>query len=876
MRRLIITVITAVALLIGTGWLLSPVLLEWLLTRIALEQGVSLAVRVDRPGIGSLRVTEATAHLPGYVVSLQGAHARYNLDSLLEQRLLSLEMAQLRIEIIDASSGADTPGDTPSPWMLVPAARLEVHHLQLQVPQARISGSLMMNPDIASADLVIESLTWPVTVDLQASLDPTGLVSLKAGLPGAVESITVTGNPDQGRIRLDGDIAASGEVFALATQLLLQQTLTGNLTGDFSLLLDWPIEPATLLATACADGNLQFLVAGDLDLGDGHLLDQATVNGSMALTLTDGLFDITATAIDIRARSLAVGSNEWQLEAGSGIVADMTAQLPVTDPDLSTMSEQGQTRANLVLDLGMPGTVTLDDTLILNQPLIKGPVELSMSSGLVSMTSSGLQVFATDLTYNGTKYSLDPDSRLVFQFEAGMDLPISTDVFPPVTASVRSDLDLTVSWDEDMPGRKSLGLSGLATTVLTGPRARTTVSDGLQLELGFAENAFSVRGRNAFTVDLDMESFSLSARELELVANTGSFNWQDNQLNFRAARIDVTTMTVAGDSLALTGKVRADSSTRAMPVNLNLQADLSSGTVDYQIAIKHQVARALLKNELPGWKSSYDLAAGELDLSLSGTFQPAGAETDSKLAGAGSLELKQGVAYHDDLVAADITAAFDILVDSESVQISSPDVQVGSVDVGFPVIDMGFGITTDLAIFRRIPLQVRPLGGRFSIDQLDYASETGESEFNVIVEALPLSNLLALEGEDISADGTLDGIIPLTLSNDQPRVTLARLTARPPGGRISYRSSVPAVNPQQALGLGALQDFRYSLLTADFDYRPDGTLASRVRLEGRSPLVENGRPIHFNLKVSENIPVLLESLRTAQTVEERVQQLLSR
>ena len=134
MRRLIITVITAVALLIGTGWLLSPVLLEWLLTRIALEQGVSLAVRVDRPGIGSLRVTEATAHLPGYVVSLQGAHARYNLDSLLEQRLLSLEMAQLRIEIIDASSGADTPGDTPSPWMLVPAARLEVHHLQLPRP----------------------------------------------------------------------------------------------------------------------------------------------------------------------------------------------------------------------------------------------------------------------------------------------------------------------------------------------------------------------------------------------------------------------------------------------------------------------------------------------------------------------------------------------------------------------------------------------------------------------------------------------------------------------------------------------------------------------------------------------------------------------
>jgi hypothetical protein len=45
-----------------------------------------------------------------------------------------------------------------------------------------------------------------------------------------------------------------------------------------------------------------------------------------------------------------------------------------------------------------------------------------------------------------------------------------------------------------------------------------------------------------------------------------------------------------------------------------------------------------------------------------------------------------------------------------------------------------------------------------------------------------------------------------------------------------------------------------------------------VRLQGANPAVEQGRAIQFNLNLTESVPALLESLRAAERVTERVEQ----
>ena len=49
-----------------------------------------------------------------------------------------------------------------------------------------------------------------------------------------------------------------------------------------------------------------------------------------------------------------------------------------------------------------------------------------------------------------------------------------------------------------------------------------------------------------------------------------------------------------------------------------------------------------------------------------------------------------------------------------------------------------------------------------------------------------------------------------------------------------------------------------------------------VQLQGRNPAVEQGRAIQFNLNLNENLPALLESLRAAENVTDRVEQRLVR
>ncbi len=143
-----------------------------------------------------------------------------------------------------------------------------------------------------------------------------------------------------------------------------------------------------------------------------------------------------------------------------------------------------------------------------------------------------------------------------------------------------------------------------------------------------------------------------------------------------------------------------------------------------------------------------------------------------------------------------------------------------------------------------------------------------------------MADVLALQGEAVTGSGVLDGTVPVRLEAGVPTVAAGRFEARPPGVVVRYSGAADAAALADRTGLDfalhALGDFRYQHLAVDVDYARNGTLALGIRLEGRNPEIEAGRPIHYNVNVTQDLPALLKSLQLSDRVGRRMEHGLER
>ncbi len=174
------------------------------------------------------------------------------------------------------------------------------------------------------------------------------------------------------------------------------------------------------------------------------------------------------------------------------------------------------------------------------------------------------------------------------------------------------------------------------------------------------------------------------------------------------------------------------------------------------------------------------------------------------------------------------------------------------------------------------------LGGRVQGRDIHYRSGRGTSSFVLELEQLDLARIVALERQqEIEASGRLDGTLPVTLAPGGARIADGRLRATPPGGVIRYRAgegvrSMAESNPNLDLVLRALSNYHYDELEIEVSYAENGDLALAVAMGGRNPDWNAGHPVHLNINVEENVPMLLRSLRLAEdvggAVEKRVRE----
>jgi hypothetical protein len=201
------------------------------------------------------------------------------------------------------------------------------------------------------------------------------------------------------------------------------------------------------------------------------------------------------------------------------------------------------------------------------------------------------------------------------------------------------------------------------------------------------------------------------------------------------------------------------------------------------------------------------------------------------------------------------------------------------IDIGVPVentrttFDMSLG-DTNFTIFGQT-FDAEVLGGRISSHSFNYDVMNGTGAVNLILDEVELNQILALQQEDFESSGKISGSVPVQIDKGKLSVSKGTISAIEPGGYIKYKPGQTVVNmltenEQLKVVVETMQDFQYDKLIAELEYSPEGQLVARTSLQGSNPAYENGREVHLNIKLEENIAALLESLRLGDDLTRKI------
>ncbi|MEQ8484973.1 MAG: YdbH domain-containing protein [Pseudomonadales bacterium] len=329
--------------------------------------------------------------------------------------------------------------------------------------------------------------------------------------------------------------------------------------------------------------------------------------------------------------------------------------------------------------------------------------------------------------------------------------------------------------------------------------------------------------------------------------------------------VDLARLTWSGGAVAASGTWGLAGDPPA-PFTAGYRPD--SGRATVRAAAQRDVRGPLLGSLLKNWREPYDLTGGRLQADVDLTWDPAGG-----LGGRVGLRVDGAAGFAGATEASGISA--DLMVDGDAAgwTLRPTTVRAAVVDPGVPVTDLALRLGGSGERLTVADAEARLLGGRARLSDFDYRLADGSARFDVTLVDVDLARVLALEGEHFTGTGTLSGTLPVTLADNLPSVAGGRMAAAPPGGVIRVAPALAAGIGQPGLdfALRALQNFAYTELEADVDYAASGDLTLAVQLKGRNPEVESGRPIHYNLTLRENVPVLLESLRLQDRVTEGIE-----
>ena len=873
-RRVALGLVVVLVVLYGVAPWLAARALPPLLTRWGVETSHFV---FGYPRWNGIDIPEFRLATGGTSIVGTGAHVTYG-PAILRGEVESVTIDDLTVHLGRESTQPDSAAtslEMPAFWTLVPARRVGVQKLAVLNDDPAISaqGSVTLDPEVLQAHMQIESPMLAVPLVVNAAVNPDGRIAVTLLEQGQTEALgALTGVPDTDRraMTFDGRIALTGRPLTLAAAYAGVVQASGNVGVVVHARTPWPLPSQDAWRTVRGDGRYEAEVAGstsNMSAARAHVGgDFAIADGDIMAHLDSGsLVQADVAQLGVIGERAGVGARvsftndqdveieyaQRNLRVGDGLIATFdTADKPVR---VRLRGAVGSDRRFELAVVGLDGApiVLATGTPDGAQTLVKG--QLALTGKLLHVAAALLGVIETG-------------GHLVVDFEGTATWPLAPDsILQNVSGKGRVRLALTGRitqerlFDVALEGDYSLG-----------EEIKATFDPGAHVVL--ATYGVELSTVSALTFALQPAQSQLNMDSFDLKLALAPMSVGKHTLTLNNAWVEIEGVRANGNMITGSAVIRSHAGRDALPVHLTLSHDLSSATGAFSLQGDWDVTKAVLTTQLPGFNAPYDLDEGNVTLALDGRWD---VSKSTVFNASGHVRVNGRRARYADYTITGINVEIPLKIDNTSYSIAETKVSIDGVDVGFPLTNISLGLAVDGGMAHVRNLSGTVLGGRFSAPDFSYEIATDVGSPTIELSGVSLTEVLALEGGDVQGTGTLDGTLPVTIDGDTFAVNDGHILARPPGGTLIYKAAAASSMVARS-GFGfafqALEDFRYDTLDGKVGLAPDGVLSLGVRLQGVNPVVEQGRAIQFNLNLTESLPALLQSLRAAKDVTDKVEQ----
>lgn len=318
-------------------------------------------------------------------------------------------------------------------------------------------------------------------------------------------------------------------------------------------------------------------------------------------------------------------------------------------------------------------------------------------------------------------------------------------------------------------------------------------------------------------------------------------------------------------------------------LQLKLQAQYSSGQ---DLSLQAQLNEVFLRSGNPlqasfsAWPALLEFNNGRLHANASLSLASAQQRPTLAL----KLTGKGLGGIYDRTVLEGLDGELSVRIDPKQLQLELSELRLAQANPGIPLgplqLKGRYSAALQTPSQGQLELQQAEtalMGGNLRVAPGQWSLAAEPLLFPIEVQGLELEQLFILyPTEGLAGTGTLDGRLPLQISRQGVTIGQGQLSARAPGGQLEFHSerirALGQSNPAMQLVTQSLEDFRFTTLSSQVDYNPQGKLNLALRLVGQNPAIEQGRPIHFTINLEEDIPTLLASLQLTDKVSDIIRQ----
>lgn len=205
------------------------------------------------------------------------------------------------------------------------------------------------------------------------------------------------------------------------------------------------------------------------------------------------------------------------------------------------------------------------------------------------------------------------------------------------------------------------------------------------------------------------------------------------------------------------------------------------------------------------------------------------------------------------------------------------EVNIGLLDVGVPMLNgrLEFQLEKDGSV-RAALRELDFFGGRVETEEFVMPANFDGFTVPLAVNGVGLENLLALaQSGDLSATGTLNGQIPITIEKGEVAIRDGVLESAPGGGTIRYKPtavgpSLSGANEGMKLFLQVVEDFQYDKVRVTLGEDAEGEVSFAFKIEGRNESVYKGIPVELNISMDGPLRKILTQGLKVYSLPERI------